>query len=174
MLKQQSSTVWHRYVLLGVLTLFAFPTTLSAFWQADGVRLALTPLCTLAIMSVVVLLAASSVQQPATRQLDQPSTFAFQVLTLSATTLSSAAIAFGWYPLPLAGSLIELAHCVLPVLMVPVDACVLRWLNPVQPNKKCLPEIYFPLANYRAAHGSLVSAAIAFLGVFWYENPLRN
>eukprot|EP00962_Isochrysis_galbana_P038393 scaffold13627_cov109-Isochrysis_galbana.AAC.8 len=99
--------------------------------------------------------------------------YSFQILGLSAVVLSSASVALSWYPLPFAaatpaGSLpLELAHCVVPVALWQADAWLLRYLNP---HVEWAADSTSLSSNYRAEHGaSLLGAALALLGVAWFE-----
>lgn len=64
------------------------------------------------------------------RGLVPPPAYAFQALGLGGAMLGAAAVATGWYPLPVAGSWVELAHCALPVALWQIDVRLLRFLNP--------------------------------------------
>jgi hypothetical protein len=107
------------------------------------------------------------------RGLTPPPGYSFQVLGLSAVVLSSASVAFAWCPLPWAvtapsGSVtLELAHCVLPVALWQADAWLLRYLNP---HVRWPSDSTSLFANYKAEHRtSVVGAALALLGVVWFE-----
>ncbi|KAL1511210.1 hypothetical protein AB1Y20_006024 [Prymnesium parvum] len=159
----------------GGSTAFAAVVTLPPqpeFWDAGEAMLAAAPLCTLAAMFSLVFAAWSvfgSELHPITakaRGIEPPPAHAFGVLGLSGALLGTAAIAFGWYPLPVAVTPVELAHCVVPFALWCVDVRLLRWLNP----HVDWPEEALSLpANYGEEHSSLVGAALAFIGVLWFE-----
>ena len=87
--------------------------------------------------------------------------------------LGAAALATGWYPLPVAlgsslgGSGLELAHCALPIALWQIDVRLLRFLN---------PQVDWPTnatalkPNYRAEYNdSAVAAGLALFGVLMFE-----
>ena len=74
----------------------------------------------------------------------------FQVLGVSASICASAALAFNWYPLPVAGSALELAYCSQSVLFWVANARIWRWLMP-QVHWDADPDAVSLIANVRAA-----------------------
>ena len=101
------------------------------------------------------------------RGLESPLAPTFQALGLFGPLAASAALATGWQALPVAGTPIELAHCVLPFVVWQADVRLLRWLNPHvdwPASSVSLP------ANYASEHGeNPVGAVLALLGVFMFE-----
>jgi len=147
---------------------------LPDIWSFENLQLqaCAAPLCTLAGMSLLVLAAWRSFGtdlHPITakaRGLEPPKGYTFQVLGLSGALLASAALAFNWYPLPVAANPAELAHCALPFLLWQVDVRLLRWLNPHVEWPKEATQL---VANYLAEHESALGAAVAWVGVLMFE-----
>ena len=155
------------------LSLVATLTSQPDFWQLPDNMLANpVPIATLVAMGALVAAAWSAFGtdlHPITakaRDIEPPPALTFQVLGLSGVLVSSAAIAFGWYPLPVAGNGIELAHCILPFALWQTDTLLLRWM---MPHVEFTPDATSLAANYRAEHDSALNAALACLGVVWFE-----
>ena len=155
------------------LSLAATLPSQSDFWQLpDGLLADPVPLATLVGMGALVAAAWSAFGtdlHPITakaRGIEPPPALTFQVLGLSGVLLSSAAIGFGWYPLPVALSGVELAHCILPFALWQVDVLLLRWM---MPHVTWADDATSLSANYRAEHESALNAALACLGVVWFE-----
>ena len=100
------------------------------------------------------------------RNLEPPPGLSFQVLGLGGALVASAALETGWTPLQIAASPLELSHCALPFVLWQIDTRLLKWLNP---HVEWSTDATSLVPNYQAEYGSLVSAAIALLGVFTFE-----
>jgi hypothetical protein len=143
----------------------------------DAASFAAPPLLTMGAMGALVVVswrAFGTDLHPITakaRGIKPPPALAFQCLGLSGALLGSAAIAFGWYPLPVAGSPVELAHCALPLLLWKADVQLVRWLNPHVQWQREATDLH---ANYRAEHASLLAAAVACLGVICFETYVQQ
>ena len=165
----------------GAATLAASLPGAPDFWlpAAHAELLPAAPLLTLGAMFALVLAgwaAFGTEMHPITakaRGLPPPPGYAFHILGLSAVVLSAGSIALSWYPLPFAacspgGSIaLELVHCLVPIAIWQMDAWLIRFLNPHvewEEGATSLP------TNYMVEHGnSLIGAALALLGVIWFE-----
>ena len=158
------------------LSLVATLPPQADFWRLDDASSLLsnlTPLGTLFGVGALVVAAwtaFSTELHPITAKArgiePAPAALTFQLLGLSGVLLASAAIAFSWYPLPIAGSAVELAHCALPFALWQIDVLLWRWMMPDvdwDEDATSLP------ANYAAEHDAILGAVLAWAGVCWFE-----
>ena len=147
-------------------------TNTYALWNFDGASMAVAPLVTMAAMAALVAggrVSFGTEMHPITakaRNLEPPPGLSFQVLGLGGALVASAALETGWTPLQIAASPLELSHCALPFVLWQIDTRLLKWLNP---HVEWSTDATSLVPNYQAEYGSLVSAAIALLGVFTFE-----
>lgn len=160
------------------LSLFLTLPAQPEFWRvttSDFLLADTAPLLTLAGMGALVVTAWSAfgtdlhpITATARGVTPPPPAYTFQVLGLSGVLLASAGVALSFYPLPVAASGVELAHCVLPFFLWQVDVLLLRWMMPHVPWEEDDGATSLA-ANYGTEHASALGAALALLGVGWFE-----